>query len=210
MMVTPVMMVMVMVPRTIAADAARAVIGPDGAAEAARPVIIVGIVGRFITIKARTEMVVMMMPVHHRCGNVRAAMMIEAAAANGVHAAAVKGWAEAVNSRASEVDAAANASEMSATPADVAAATSEMTAASTAVAASTPATMSAATATTTVAAVDFGDQRVSGVFRDRRRSRIDRRKGFCALHRGHHQHRSGCDAQRLRQTVPEIWNGHHG
>jgi hypothetical protein len=70
--------------------------------------------------------------------------------------------------------------------------------------------MSAATATTTVAAVDFGDQRVSGVFRDRRRSRIDRRQCFCALQRRHHQHRSGRDAKRLRQTVPEIWNGHHG
>ena len=201
MMVTPVVIV-VMVPRTIAADPARAVIGPDGAAEAARPVIIVGIVGRLITIKARTEMVVMMMPEHRRCGKVRAAMMIEAAAVNGVHAAAVKGWTEAVNGRASQVDAAANTSEMSATSkvAATPAAPSEMAAAA-------PATMSAATA---VSAMDFGDQRASGVFRDRRRSRIDRRKGFCALHRGHHQHRSGCDAQRLRQTVPEIWNGHHG
>jgi hypothetical protein len=130
--------------------------------------------------------------------------MIEAAAAvNGVHAAAVKGWAEAVNGRASQMDAAANASEM--------AATSKMASASASVAAaSTPATMSAATATAAVSAMDFGDQRVSGVFRDRRRSRIDRRKCFCALHGRHHQHRSGHDAKRLRQTVPEIWNGHHG
>lgn len=206
MMVTPVVMVVVMVPRTIAADPARAVIGPDGAAEAARPVIIVGIVGRLITIKARTEMVVMMMPEHHRCGKVRAAVMIEAAAAvNGVHAAAVKGWAEAVNGRASQVDAAANASEMSATSKMAAASTapSDMAAASSAVAASTPATTAA------VSAMDFGDQR-RGVFRDRRRSRIDRRKCFCALHSRHHQHRSGRDAKRLRQTVPEIWNGHHG
>jgi hypothetical protein len=125
---------------------------------------------------------------------------------NGVHAAAVKGWAEAVNGRASQVDAAANASEMSATSKMAAASTapSDMAAASSAVAASTPATTAA------VSAMDFGDQRVRGVFRDRRRSRIDRRKCFCALHGRHHQHRSGRDAERLRQTVPEIWNGHHG
>jgi hypothetical protein len=150
-------------------------------------------------------MVVMMVPEHHRRGKVRAATMREAAAVNGVHAAAVKGWAEAVNGRASEVDAAANTSEMSATSkvAATPAAASEMAAAS------APATMSAAPAPA-VSAMDFGDQCVRGVFGDRRCSRIDRRKCICALHRRHHQHRSGRDAKRLRQTVPEIWNGHHG
>src|SRR3954465_15555480 len=50
-----VMMAPVMMPRAIAADLARAVIGPDGPAVAARPIII----GRRITVIARTEVVAM-------------------------------------------------------------------------------------------------------------------------------------------------------
>jgi hypothetical protein len=108
------------------------------------------------------------------------------------------------------VDAAADTAEMAATS-EMAAAASEM--ATPAVAAATTAAVAAASATMSpapVSAMDFGDQRVRGVFRDWRRSRTDRRKCFCALYGRHHQHCGGRDAKRLRQPVPEIRNGQHG
>jgi hypothetical protein len=198
MMVAP---VVVMVPRMVAADPARAVIGPYPTAEAARTIIIVArIIGRSIIIEARTEMMVVVMPEHHRRGEVRAAVMIEDTAVGGGHA--------------SQVDAAA--SEMTTTPEAVAPATPEAVAAATpeAVAAATPEAVAAASATMSaaapVSAMDLGDQRVRGVFRDRRRSRIDRRERFRAMCGRHHQHRSGRDAKRLLETAPEIGTGYHG
>jgi hypothetical protein len=94
----------------------------------------------------------------------------------------------------------------SATPEAVATATSDMTATSSAVAAASAAMSAAATVST----MDLGDQRIRGVFRYRRRSRIDGRERFCALCGRHHQQRSGRHAKRLLETAPEIWTGRHG
>ena len=145
-------------------------------------------------------MMVVVMPEHHRRGEVRAAVMIEDTAVGGGHA--------------SQVDAAA--SEMTTTPEAVAPATSEAVAAATpeAVAATTSEAVAATSATMSaaapVSAMDLGDQCVRGVFRDRRRSRIDRRECFRAMCGRHHQHRSGRDAKRLLETAPEIGTGYHG
>jgi hypothetical protein len=112
---------------------------------------------------------IIMMPGDHGSGEAGTAAAIEATAAmEGANASTVEH-----SSAAAE----ATAAEMAATSAMMAAATVSTT-------------MSAS-----VSAADFGDQGVRGVFCDRRRSGIDRRKRFRALRGRHHQHRGSRDTQ---------------
>jgi hypothetical protein len=126
-----------------------------------------------------------MMPGDHGSGEAGTAAAIEATAAmEGANASTVEHSSAAAKSAAVKRRAAtaeATAAEMAATSAMMAAATVSTTMST---------TMSAS-----VSAADFGDQGVRGVFCDRRRSGIDRRKRFRALRGRHHQHRGSRDTQ---------------
>lgn len=153
---------MLVMPRAIAADLARAVIGPDHLAEPARLIIALRIVGRRVAIVARANMVAMMvvgasrqdvMPDNSRRGETIAAAAMERRA--GTKAAAAEyGTAATETSAVNGCTTAAEAAAVkgcAATPEATAATATETTA--------------AAMAAVAVAASDFSGQCVGSVFR---------------------------------------------
>lgn len=143
----------VVMPRAIAADLARAVIGPDDLAEPTRVKIARRIIGRRIAIVARAEMVPMM-----EVGAARPEVMMPDNSRRGETVAAA-----AMECRAC---AKAAAAKYRAATAEAAAVNSCTTAAEAANAAATKATTSAATepATNMAAAISDFRQSVRGVF----------------------------------------------
>lgn len=149
----------VVMPPVVMTDPASAVMGPDDVAAPRIIVVVVRIVVVSVSVKAGTEMVVMM-PGEYKA---RAAVM-KATAVEGVHAAAAKNRGAAMKSASTVKNGTAMKS----------AAAVETTATATAMEATAAATTVEATATAaTVPAVNFGDQRVGSDFRDRRCGRID-------------------------------------
>ena len=158
----------VVMPRAIAADLARAVIGPDHLAEPARLIVALRIIGRRVAIVARADMVAMMevgaslpdmmMPDYSRRGKAAAAATMECR--GGAKTAAAKYGATAaettaMNGRTTAAKTAAVKSR-AATPEAAAPAATET--ATSAAATETAATMAVATS-------DFSRQSVRGIFR---------------------------------------------
>ena len=152
-----------LVPRAIAADLARAVMGQDHLAEPARVVMALRIIGRRVAIVARAEMVAMMevgaprpdmmIPDNSRRGKAVAAAAkygataAEPTAMNGCTATAET---TAVKSRATTAEAAATTAEAAATAAPKA---------------TTSAAATETAATMAVATPDFSRQSIRGIFR---------------------------------------------
>lgn len=205
----------VVVPRPIAADLARAVIGPDDPAVAARIIVI----GRRVV-----EAPVKMVPVREAVSAVvKAAVTIASATVDMgcAKTATMEGRAAVTEATAAEITTMKGCTAATkAAAVKGCAATAEAAAvkgrAATAEAASTAAktTTTMKAATTSAAAVTeahFGRRRVGYLFRCRRRTGIDRRQrlGAFAGCGCQHQHRSSRKPEAADKAALRSWNPHH-
>ena len=175
----------VVMPRAVAADFSRAVIGPDHLAEPARVIIALRIVGRRVAVVARAEVVAMM-----KVGAARPDMMMPD------------------NSRRGKTVAAT--AKYGATAAETTAVNGCTTAAEATAATKATASTATETAAATMAASDFSRQSVGSVLCGRRRTGIDQRQSLGALARRdrEQQHRSRRKTEAAHRA-PRIQNVQH-